>query len=85
MDYTCVATMDEPISFIEALQKEDGEKWRAMANEKYKLLMKNNTYELTKVPQGWKVIGCKWVFQIKRKENGEINKYLAWLIAKGLS
>ncbi len=52
MDYTCVATMDEPISFIEALQKEDGEKWRAMANEKYKLLMKNNTYELTKVPQG---------------------------------
>jgi hypothetical protein len=50
-DYTCVATMDEPISFIEALQKEDGEKWRAMADEKYKSLMKNNIYELTKVPQ----------------------------------
>ncbi len=33
MDYACVAAMDEPISFIETLQKEDVEKWKIAVDE----------------------------------------------------
>lgn len=84
MDYTCVATMAKPISFMKALQKEDAEKWKAIVDEEYKL-MKNNTCELIKLPQGRKAIGCKWVFRIKRKANGEIDKYHVQLVAKGFS
>jgi hypothetical protein len=39
--------------------------------------MKNNTCEFIELPQGQKAIGCKWVFQIKQKANGEIDKYRA--------
>jgi hypothetical protein len=28
------------------------------------------------------VIGCKWVFQLKRKADGSIERYKAWLVAK---
>jgi len=44
--------------------------------------MKNNAYELTEFPQGWKFIGCKWVFRFKWKANGEIDKYYARLLEK---
>jgi hypothetical protein len=51
-----MATMDEPISFIEALQKEDAENWKAATNEKYKSLTKNNTCKLTEFPKDEKLL-----------------------------
>lgn len=29
------------------------------------------------------MIGVKWFFKIKLKENGEVEKFKAWLVAKG--
>jgi histone deacetylase 1/2 len=34
-------------------------------------------------PKGKNVIGCKWVYRIKRRANGTIDKYKARLVAKG--
>jgi hypothetical protein len=65
------------------LKKEDAKKWKVITDEKYKLLMKNNTWELTELPYRRKVINCKWVFRIKQKENAEIDKYCAQLVTKG--
>lgn len=31
----------------------------------------------------YNLIGNKWVFQIKRKADGFVNKLKAWLVAKG--
>ena len=36
-----------------------------------------------RAPVGVKPIGLKWVFKIKRNVDGSINKYKAWLGAKG--
>lgn len=44
---------------------------------------KNNTWELTTLPQGEKAIGVKWVYMIKRKADGKIDRYKAKLVAKG--
>ena len=43
---------------------------------------KNNTWELTELPMGQRTIGVKWVYKTKLKENGEIDKYKARLVAK---
>nr|XP_009772047.1 PREDICTED: uncharacterized protein LOC104222514 [Nicotiana sylvestris] len=43
----------------------------------------NMTWELVPLPAGKKTIGSKWVYKIKYKANGEIDKYKARLVAKG--
>jgi len=43
---------------------------------------KNQTWELTNLPRGMKPIGVKWIFKTKFKDNGEIDKFKARLVAK---
>jgi hypothetical protein len=38
-----------------------------------------------KLPVGRKAIGCKWVFKLKHKVNGEIDHYKACVVVKGFS
>ena len=54
----------------------------AMISE-YSALMKNKTWVLVDCPRGVKPIGCKWVYRIKYKADGSIDKYKARLVAKG--
>ena len=48
-------------------------------------LQKNNTWKLVPLPKGKKVGGCKWIFSIKFKFDGSINRYKARLVAKGFT
>ena len=50
-------------------------------------LAKNNTWDLVELPEGRSVVGCKWVwvFKLKRKVDGSIERYKARLVAKGYS
>ena len=46
-------------------------------------LQKNCTWTLAKLPKGKRTVGCKWVFSIKHKANGSIERYKTRLIVKG--
>ena len=46
-------------------------------------IISNGTWELTDRPFCCKPVGCKWVFKKKLKPYGTIDKYKAWLVAKG--
>jgi hypothetical protein len=46
-------------------------------------LEKNRTWDIVTLPQGKKTVGCKWVFSIKYKADGSIERHKARLIAKG--
>ena len=45
----------------------------------------NNTWTLTPLPANKKPIGCKWVYKIKYKYDGSIERYKARLVAKGFT
>ena len=45
----------------------------------------NNTWTLTPLPTGKKPIGCKWVYKVKYKTDGSIERYKAKLVAKGFT
>jgi len=44
---------------------------------------KNETWELTDLPEGQKIIGVKWIYKTKLNEKGEIDKFKARLVMKG--
>jgi len=70
----------EPVRLADAIQHP---KWKEAMNEELMAIEKNNTWHLTDLPKGYKVIDVKWVYKIKVKANGEIDTYKARLVAKG--
>jgi len=48
-------------------------------------MARNKVWELLNLPSQRKSIENKWVFKIKRGENGSIDKYKARLMAKGFT
>lgn len=48
-----------------------------------KALEKNGTCTITTRPQGKTIVGCKWIYKIKRHSNGTIERYKTRLVAKG--
>ena len=50
----------------------------------YDAIMQNGTWTLCDFPpSGKKAIGTKWVYKLKRKPNGTIDRHKARLVAKG--
>lgn len=45
----------------------------------------NRTWYIVVTLSNVKPIGCKWVYKIKRRVDGSIECYKAWLVAKGFS
>lgn len=46
-------------------------------------LTRNGTWELVSPSLNQNIVGCKWVFRIKRNLDGSIARYKARLVAKG--
>ncbi|BBH03624.1 hypothetical protein Prudu_014548 [Prunus dulcis] len=61
----------------------DNPRWKEAMDEELRALRKNSTWELVELPRGKKVVGCKWVFTIKHKADGSVDRYKARLVAKG--
>jgi Reverse transcriptase (RNA-dependent DNA polymerase) len=70
----------EPTYFTQASKHSHG--CQAMSNE-LTILAQNATWDLVSLPEHANTVGCKWLFKIKRKDDGSIERYNARLIAKG--
>ncbi|KAL5571902.1 hypothetical protein UlMin_021499 [Ulmus minor] len=70
----------EPSTFKQA-QKDP--KWTNATQAEYEALQRNRTWVLVAPPIGASIIGCKWVYQLKYKADGAIERHKACLVAKG--
>ncbi|CAM8972031.1 unnamed protein product [Rhodiola kirilowii] len=51
----------------------------------YDALLHNRTWTLIQPPRNANIVGCKWVYRIKRRADGTIERYKARLVAKGFN
>ena len=58
----CTAEMDEPKTMNQAKKRPDAVKWMKAAQDEMDSLLEHDTWSLTKLTLGRKVIGSKWVF-----------------------
>lgn len=56
--------------------------WKMAVQAKYSALMKNGTWISVPCTSDKKVISCKWVFRVKYKVDGSLDKYKACLVTK---
>ncbi|GKV02336.1 hypothetical protein SLEP1_g14789 [Rubroshorea leprosula] len=57
--------------------------WRQAMSDEFNALVRQGTWELVPHTGAQNVIGCKWVFRVKRNKDGGIERYKARLVAKG--
>ncbi|KAE8727553.1 putative serine/threonine-protein kinase WNK6 [Hibiscus syriacus] len=75
---------DIPITYQEAIQTLESDKWKSAMDEEMQSLQKNNTWKLAQLPKGKRAIGCKWVFAKKGGSHRKKDvRYKARLVAKG--
>jgi len=75
-------TATKPSTFVEAVEHDE---WRKEMQCEYDAVIKNQIRKIVECPNYVKPIGCKWVYRIKYKANGEIDKYKARLVTKGFA
>ncbi|XP_075079980.1 uncharacterized protein LOC142165297 [Nicotiana tabacum] len=93
-DYVCTYVSDSkaiPSSSSESFQLEpqfyhqaaSNPAWQEAMMQEFQALEANNTWSIVPLPSGKKVIPCKWVYKIKQKVDGSIERYKARLVIKG--
>ena len=75
-----VSTVSESVFFHQAVTYP---KWKKAMHKELKAMEDNNTWSLVPLPHGKHSIGCQWVYKIKYKQDGSIDRYKARLVAKG--
>ncbi|KAL0396020.1 UNVERIFIED_CONTAM: Retrovirus-related Pol polyprotein from transposon RE2 [Sesamum calycinum] len=66
--------------------KTDNDIWHKwLGHASHHALERNKTWELCSPPPDKKPIGCKWVYKIKMKHDGAVERYKARLVTKGYS
>uniref|UniRef100_A0A2N9HHK9 Reverse transcriptase Ty1/copia-type domain-containing protein n=1 Tax=Fagus sylvatica TaxID=28930 RepID=A0A2N9HHK9_FAGSY len=74
------STTIEPTCYTRAVKSPE---WCTTMNLEFDALLKSNTWILVSQSKARNLVGCKWVFRIKRKADGSIKRHKVRLVAKG--
>ena len=78
--HSCYLSQMEPKKVDEALEDTD---WINSMHEEHHQFIRNDVWELVPRPQGFNVIGTKWIFKNKFDEHGTIIRNKLRLVAQG--
>lgn len=79
---TSIHSLYEPSSYKETILNPP---WQQAMVEELGALHKTDTWDLVPLPPGKRAIGSHWVYKIKTKFDGSVERYKARLVAKGYS
>ena len=69
-----------------AFAVEPSSNWQALSDDRWRVaLLRNSTWTLVPPPSGRNIVGSRWVFKLKHKADGSVDKYKARLVAQGFT
>ena len=76
----------EPQSLAEALSKSDHrQEWIKAMEAEHSALALNKTYSLVPLPEGRRPVATRWIYRVKHRADGSIERFKARWVAKGFS
>ncbi|KAL0462714.1 UNVERIFIED_CONTAM: hypothetical protein Slati_0159000 [Sesamum latifolium] len=80
-----VGAENDPEMFSQAMISRESNLWYDAMKEEMNSMAFNEVWDLVELPDGFKAIGCKWVFKTKKDSLGNIKRHKARLVAKGFT
>ncbi|RVW34641.1 Retrovirus-related Pol polyprotein from transposon RE1 [Vitis vinifera] len=74
--------ISEPTTLKQAIKDPN---WAEAMQTEIAALHKNQTWDLVDPPKDVNIIGCKWVYKLKYKPDGSVDRYKARLVARGFN
>lgn len=75
-----IVAIPEPHTYKQASKYPE---WIAAMKTELDALVHNNTWSLVTLPPGKTAVGCKWVYKVKYKSDGSVERLKARLVAMG--
>lgn len=76
-------TIPIPKTFKQAMESPNQADWAKAMKEELAMMHKRQVWELVNKPKDNNILGCRWVYTIKRDEFGKIVRYKSRLVAQG--
>jgi uncharacterized protein YqgQ len=76
---------EDPENIHQALKCQNSEKWIEAMNDEIKSMYDNNVWDIVPLPEGAKLVGCKWIFKTKRDSKSNVERYKSRLVSKGFT
>ncbi|WMV57710.1 hypothetical protein MTR67_051095 [Solanum verrucosum] len=83
--YASMATLTSQIPPVTVKQACKDPQWRQAMQSEFDALMSNQTWNFIPPSDHQNIVENKWIFRIKRKPDGSIERYKARLVAKGFN
>ena len=83
--YMAANQPEDPRTYREAITGPDKEHWDKAMAEEFQSLNDHDVWEVVKRPKGRRTITSKWVYRIKYKSDGSVERYKARLVARGFT
>ncbi|RVW22623.1 Retrovirus-related Pol polyprotein from transposon RE1 [Vitis vinifera] len=69
----------EPRTYSQASKTDS---WVQAMNREYQALLRNNTWSLVPPPSSAHIVGCRWIYKLKYRPDGSIDRHKARLVAQ---